>query len=181
MGIVKKVFDFLFYKEVKVPARQDVREKQSQPPATKSYLPDIAAAIEGRRITGRIADGVQSDMNMVLSDGLLVEGVHNGSLVITSDIGVVWISDTGVVNGDVTAQHVYIAGRVTGSVKADRVVLEGSAVVSGQIIATQVLLRNIRTIDVHASVVSHSESLKPAMSCVVVPIAQAQAAVRKAA
>jgi cytoskeletal protein CcmA (bactofilin family) len=100
-----------------------------------SALPPLAAAeaAQAARKGPKVASLVAEDMTIegdVVGDGEFhVEGMVRGDL----KIGRLTISETGQVEGSITAETVECRGRVVGSITAKQVRLYGSAHVDGDI------------------------------------------------
>lgn len=132
----------------------------------------IEEAIKNKRVTSRLAQGAVNVGDLNLDGGLQVQGTHDGKLIVTHERGVVWISETGAVNGDIDAPQVYIHGMVVGSIRADLVILEGNGQVIGQISANRVLLRNMNQMKVDATFMPRERVVVPQTEpAAVVPIA----------
>lgn len=132
-------------------------------------LASAEEAVKQKRLSSRLAAGAVNMGDLCMEGGLQVIGTHQGRLDITGEMGIVWISESGMVTGDIEAPQVYVQGKVKGSIHADMVIIEGRGGVEGQIRANRVLLRNAKEIDMSARILSKETVLGPS-SAAILPI-----------
>jgi len=98
--------------------------------STPSPLPGSTTTIgEGTKISGEING----------STGVRIEGDFEGTITIS---GIVFVGGTGKVRANIHAATVTVAGRVDGDIFGDQIVeLEPTAVVTGNLLAPKILIR----------------------------------------
>ena len=101
----------------------------------------VDEAINFGSIQSLLADGSSNEGSLRLKGGLKVDGAQMGDVKIADETGVVWITATGRIKGEVRAAHVYVQGRFEGSIQAEFVVIEGSGRVEGRVFADKVITR----------------------------------------
>ena len=125
---------------LKNPVAENTKPAIAQPSSNSLFVSAEDAAKRGR-ITSRLAAGGNSTGNLHLKNGLHVMGNHEGNIICEN--GVVWISDCASIKGNVSAQSVYIQGKVDGGVKSELLVVQGKGCVSGEIYTNRILYRDI--------------------------------------
>lgn len=130
-------------------------------------LATLEEAIREKRVTSRLAANANNKGDLSMDGGLQVIGTHEGKITITGGHGVVWISETGVVIGDIEAPHVYIQGRVHGKIRSNLTIIEGRGMVEGVLATNNLMQRNIKNITMHVEINPRDEEIDPSISNVV--------------
>ena len=82
-----------------------------------------------------IGKSLRIDGHLIISQGIRIDGVLNGDVFQEEGkVATVAISETGIVRGNIQAQHVIVSGHVKGNIfSLDRVELLASAHIEGEI------------------------------------------------
>ena len=114
------------------------RDTQTQTPrATQSHTNQSRGPQPGSTTT--IAEGTRVSGEITGSSDLRIEGEFDGSISIS---GLVFVAETGQVKTSIRASKVTVAGRVDGDIFGDLLIeLEPSAVVTGDLLAPKILIR----------------------------------------
>ena len=92
----------------------------------------VNAAVEG--ITSLLAKTTRFEGDLLLKEGIKIDGHFIGSITIPEEIGSLFVlSDTGCVEGSIHVGRATIAGKIIGRLTAATVVLMPSARIEGEI------------------------------------------------
>lgn len=106
---------------------------------------------------------------IVLKGGAIISGKVMGS-VKTS--GIVRITRTGIVKGDMEAGEVMVGGTVHGNVQAGKVVLRGNSKVYGDIVYKQLVIEEGASFEGRCDIATNQQSLENAESQPEIPTVQ---------
>lgn len=99
-----------------------------------------ASPLVKHRVKNLIAQGTTVDGSLTTMDGAAVDGVVNGDITVRGANCAVLVRAGGIVNGDVRASIVVLAGEINGDIIADSVRLYAGSKHFGRVEATQLIV-----------------------------------------
>lgn len=117
----------------------------------------VNAAQEG--ITSLLAKSSRFEGDLLLQEGIKIDGYFIGSITIPEEIGSLFVlSDTGCIEGSIHVGRATIAGKVIGRLTAATVVLMPSARIEGEIFYDSLRVADGATIN--GNVIRRSDSVE---------------------
>ena len=117
----------------------------------------IEQAVKEGRVKSLLAADAISNGKHDLKDGVKIDGQYDGAISVSNKRGVIWVSESARVKGALSAQVIYVEGRVQGDLRASTLVIKGGGVVEGRIFADNVILRDQCGLAIRAEVHSKSD------------------------
>ena len=128
----------------------------------------VSPAVPASGKSALIGPGISVDGDISGNENLLIEGKVKGSIKLGANE--VSVGRSGVVDADVTAKSIRIAGRVTGDLHAsEKVIINGTGHVRGNVVAPRVVLED-------GAVFKGSIDMDPGESAVSRPVSSAKTA-----